>query len=156
MQSGTPAPDCGVYNEGELTVLDDSEAAQLLPDWPGVIAADAVALMTTAFGDMFFFDPSEGVKFLEAQRASTEFIDKEVAWVLSEFLGLPSILSDVLRRDRFQEVRRIKGPLSYGQTYILEPWQCIGGVDSAQNYGVGDCRVYLSLVSQTVDPDWRP
>ncbi len=106
--------------------------------------------MTTGFGDVFLWEPDQGVSFLEVQRGEVEPIDPDVRWFLNDFLHKPTIIEQVLRKPRFDELVNRLGALPYHSAFILKPWPMLGGEDKIENYSSGDCRVYFDLVGQSL------
>jgi hypothetical protein len=103
----------------------------------------------TGFGDVFYWS-SDGVKFLEVQRGTTEFIDSDVGWFFSEFLINPEVLEKVLRRLHFKLVVSVHGPLTFSEVFILQPWLMLGGTEEVASYKKGKVEAYLELVGQTL------
>ena len=149
----TRPPEAGVYNEGLLTIWDSDSSRTLLNGWAEVLGRKCTALMTTGFGDVLVWDHQQGgVAFLEVQRNHLEFIGSDADWLLNEFLMLPGILEKVLRQPLFEAVQRRNRALRFREAFILEPWRMLGGQEDVENFTIGDCAVYLSLVSQSL---WR-
>ncbi|HYG77999.1 MAG TPA: T6SS immunity protein Tdi1 domain-containing protein [Planctomycetota bacterium] len=144
------SPQAGVYNSGLLTTVDSKLGKSMLKDWHFLITDRCHALMTTAFGNVFYWDAEEGICFLEVQGLQVTAITRDLHVFLNEFLTDPKILESVLRKDDFEELASLKGPLSYNRSFFLVPWQMLGGIEKAENYDVGDCDVYLSLVGQAL------
>jgi hypothetical protein len=141
-------PVVGAYNQGLFTVVDESVGETLLARWSWLVGDQCLALMTTGFGDVFFWRSKEGVYYLDAQRAEIEFVGAETGWLTGGLLADPLIVDQVLRLTYFEELVRTHRPLHYGEIFILEPWLMLGGRDEPQNYGIGQCSVYLELVGQ--------
>lgn len=139
-------PAVGVYNGGIITVVDEVAATIILEQWRWSIDKKCFALMTTGVGDVFFWNPANGINHLESQRGSIEFIDSEMEWFLSDFLTNPSVVRDVLKRNPFEKIVQLNRPLRYHEVCILEPWLMLGGADKIENYTIGKCGEYLSLV----------
>lgn len=140
-------PSVGAYNNGLLSIVDRDSSNQLLRSWTHVVDLDSVSLVTTGFGDVFFLD-SQGVNFLEVQRGTKQFIDSDIAWFLNSFLSIADVVENVFRRKQFDQLVDKKGPLTYSQVFILEPWLMLGGSDRVENYNKGECSVYLDLVGK--------
>ncbi|MGD0094483.1 MAG: T6SS immunity protein Tdi1 domain-containing protein [Planctomycetota bacterium] len=143
-------PSVGVYSSGLLSVVDSAVAESLLRDWAWLINQRCRALMTTAFGDVFFWDPAAGVQFLDVQAVQVIFACKTIGGFLDNFLQTMTVRKSFLRRRQFEDLARLKGPLKYHNAFILVPWRILGGVEVPRNYEVGSCAVYLSLVGQTL------
>jgi hypothetical protein len=101
-------PGVGTYNSGLISILDADAGRCLLHPWDWLVGQDAIALITTGFGDVFFWRQGFGVGFLEVQRQTAEFVDNDVDWVTNEFLVKSEIIEAVLKRRRFQELVRTK------------------------------------------------
>jgi hypothetical protein len=139
----------GSYNGGLLSIVDFELGNRIMGRWMPIVGKKATAIAVTGFGDVFYC-ASNGVNFLEVQRGTTEFIDSEAAWFLSEFLVNPDVLEKVLRRSQFDPVVAAHGPLAYSEVYILEPWLMLGGREEVANYKKGKVETYLDLVAQTL------
>lgn len=142
------SPVVGAYNEGLFMLVDETASKSILASWSWLIGKEALALMTTGFGDVFFWKPGEGVYFLGVQRAEVELVDAEIAWFATEFLVNPQVVEQVLRQDCLKQLVRLQRPLCYGEMFILEPWAMLGGQELLENYGIGKCNTYLELVAQ--------
>lgn len=145
-------PEPGAYDYGVFSIPTDLEAKILLREWTPIVGEDSVALVTTGFGDVFFYTNDQRVMFLNVQYAQTEFVDDDPDWFVNQFLHRPKIANNVLRIDRFRELVAHIRPLTFLETFILNPWLSIGGVDRIDKYTIGKCDVYLDLVAQTVFP----
>jgi hypothetical protein len=143
----------GAYNDGLLMVVDAALSKTLLTTWSWLVGRDCLPLVTTGFGDVFFWDPTTGVNYLEAQRAHVEFVDAEPKWFVENFLLIPQIVSKVLKKKSFDQLTRLRRPLKYHEVFILEPWQILGGEEKLENYAIGKCDVYLDLVGQFFTQD---
>ena len=141
-------PSAGVYNKGLLTVLDFENGKKILGRWVGKMSEGSIALATTGFGDVFFWNPSQGVMFLEVQYGKVEFVDAEVGWFLETFLDYPEVLEGVLRKTRLEHIVHLNRALKYGESFILKPWIMLGGNDLDERYVVGNTSVYIDLVAQ--------
>jgi len=139
----------GAYSDGMLMVVDKQSGNTLLRNWTWLVGESSIALLTTGFGDIFFWDPSNGVSYLEVQRAEIEFVDANIGWFLDEFLVHPRVVEKVLRKERFCELSRLKRSLRYHEVFLLQPWLMLGGQDKLENYNIGECNVYLDLVGQS-------
>jgi hypothetical protein len=142
-------PIVGAYNHGLFMVVDKKLSSAIVKSWSWLLRNKCAALIVTGFGDVFFSD-SNGVSFLETERGGIEPVDSEISRFLQDFLCIPRVVDNVLRKKRFDQLVATKGPLKYGQVFILNPWPSLGGVDKIKNYSVGDCDVYLDLVSQSL------
>jgi len=129
-------------------VVDTQAGINLMHSWSWLVGDKCCALMTTAFGDVCYWNPANGINFLEVQRADVEFADADGRWFLGGFLEYPQLVADLLRKPRFDELVRLKRPLKYHDAFILEPWPMLGGEDRPENYDIGNCAVYIDLVGQ--------
>jgi hypothetical protein len=139
----------GSYDDGLLTLIDKNMASELLDEWQWLVPYDALPFAATAFGDIFIFSSTRGVQFLECQSAHLEFVDADPAWVLDEFIAQSSIVERVLRQPMFEALVNTKRRLHYGETFILKPWEMLGGQRLVSSYEIGELATYLSLVGQT-------
>ncbi len=137
------------YNEGLLSIIDIELGTKILQSWATIVEKKAIAIAVTGFGDVFYSHP-KGVSFLEVQRGTTEFIDSEAAWFLSDFLINPDVLEKVLRRSQFDRLVAAHGRLAYSEVFVLEPWLMLGGTEEVANYKKGRVDVYVDLVGQTL------
>jgi hypothetical protein len=144
----TDQPVAGAYNRGVISVVTAGHAPLLLSEWVSVVGPSALALVTTGFGDVFYFQPSQGLFFLNVQHASTVFVDTDPAWLCESFLQLPDVVQSVVRTRRFGEIIGANRPLRYLEMFIRNPWECLGGMDRIENYTIGRCDIYLDLVAQ--------
>lgn len=131
-------------------MVDGEWSNRILQAWLWILKPTHRALVTTGFGDVFLWEPDEGVGFLDVQRGTVEPIDSDVRWFLDDFLNKPKIIEQVLRKPRFDDLVSRFGSLPYHSTFILKPWLMLGGEDKIENYSSGDCRVYLDLVGQSL------
>jgi hypothetical protein len=144
----------GVYSGGLLSILDEELAKTILLDWRWLLGQDAAALAVSALGELVFWSPKHGsVYFLEVQRGSSTFIDKKIDYVFDQFLTKEGVRDGVLHQKLVASLQNRLGLLQYGQCFIAEPWQMLGGSGSEASYVQGDLAVYLSLVGQTVKKD---
>ncbi len=144
------SPAVGTYDDGLLTVLDADRSKVIQRAWTGVMSGECAPLITTGFGDIFFWKPKEGVYFLELQNGEIVWIDKEPEWFLDEFLTKPEVIERVLHEPDFRELVRRKGPLTYHNVFTLAPVLALGGSWSVEHFFVGDCATYIEIVGQTL------
>jgi hypothetical protein len=141
-----PAP--GVYDHGIVVVPSKDDCDGFLDSWAWLIGEQARCLLTTGFGDVFFW--ADGwVRWLNVQRGTTEPIDREATWFLTEFLAKDVVIDKMLRQSVLTQLTVRQRSLKYHEAFILEPWLIFGGVDSPESYTVGHCGVYVDLVGQT-------
>ena len=139
----------GVYNGGLLTIFEESLGAEASRSWQWLLGEDARVLASTAFGDLFFWSGRmDAIYFLDAERGTTTFVDRKVDYVFNEFLGVPEIKDQVLRRTKATLVIEKCGALAYGQCYVGVPLPSWGGSGDASTYQPYMLVVYLSLVAQ--------
>ena len=140
----------GVYNNGLLMVLDIQNSKEIMADWDWLFKERCIALITTGIGNVFLLKESTGEIFhMDVQSGKPEFIDLEVDWFINEFLVKPQIIESVIWRERIEKLISYNRPLKYHEAFILEPWIILGGQEKIENYKIGACDVYLSLVGQT-------
>lgn len=139
----------GMYDDGLFAIVDAESARTLLSSWH-FLDRELRVLITTGFGDVFAWDEvAKEVCFLNVQYGTVEFVDDEVDWFLDSFLDDPEVVQKVLRKEKFEQLRRRYRSLKYHEVFLLQPWLMLGGVDRDENYGIGLCSVYLDLVGQT-------
>lgn len=141
----------GVYAGGLITVLTEELSNVALADWRWLLGEDATALAATAVGDLFFWSERQSaVYFLEAQRGQSTYVDKDVRYFMDQFLPTEGVVEKILSSDAFAILSDRLGALEFGQCYIAQPWQILGGSGELETYQKGALEVYLSLVGQTV------
>lgn len=142
----------GTFNDGLFTVLDESLSHSVLKSWRWLLGGDAVALVATSLGDLFFWSEKySAVYFLEVQYGKSTFVDSEIGFFLNEFLTNVDIQESVFRRSFLSSLGSKLGQLEYGQCYIAEPWMRHGGTGEIDSYTKGDLGVYTNLVGQAVE-----
>lgn len=142
----------GVYQSGLLTLLDEKLGEEVLRHWRWLIGSDATALAVTAFGDIFFWsDRFSSVYFLEVQRGHSTFVDKEIDYLFNEFLPQAGVKDKVLAESKLERLVGRLGELCYGECYLAEPWQMLGGSGSEESFVKGKVNVYASLVGQALE-----
>lgn len=141
-------PCVGVYESGLLTVLDEASGAHFLRSWAWLLGQGCIALLTTGFGDVFYWGNQE-INWLNVQRGTVEPVDPDVHWFLDEFLSDEGVITSALRRSQLQDIVLLQRPLRYLEAFILRPWLIMGGVDEPAHYEIGHCGVYVDLVGQT-------
>lgn len=141
----------GIYNDGLLSVLDRESSDAALTGWRWLLGQDAIALAVTSVGDLFFWSGSQkAVYFLEVQRGSSTFVDKEIRYLFDEFLVKTEVQKSVLHCELCLALNLRLGALSYGECYIAEPWLMSGGTGHESTYQRGQLDVYLSLAGHAV------
>lgn len=144
----------GTYGQGLISILADSHGQGLLNNWVGSLhgSGSLVPIMYTGFGDVIVKNREDSaLYFLETQRGHMEFLDRDLKWMLDEFLLLPNIRETVLKQSKLTRLVNSHGALTYGQIFILQPWEMMGGdPDDLDSYTKGDLSTYLSLVGQAL------
>lgn len=141
----------GLYNDGLFAVLDSSISENISNSWNWQFQGKVIPVIATAFGDLFLFNTeNKQVYFFQTQYNTTESIADSFTELLDKAFPFPSIRQSVLKEPKLQEVKAVCGELQYGKTYILKPWEMLGGVDKIANYTIGGLCIYHNLVSQTV------
>ena len=143
----------GSYNNGLFSIVDETDALRLLKEWSWLISEDCGAILTTGFGTVYFWKPGVGVMILDTMLGEVDYTDKEWEWFLDEYLVHPSIIDEVLRTSYFEELVETYRPLKYGETFVLQPFVFLGGTDKIENYTIGATDVFLSIVSQMLNPN---
>lgn len=149
IQGGENIPS-GVFDNGLLIVCDIENKINFSPEhWNQLIAIDDILLCYTGFGDFFFWSVvDKAVYFVEVQRGTKEFIDDDIGWFLNDFLTNTDIKNDVLKEDKFMEIVKRNSPLNYGECFVLEPWEMLGGKNLVENFKKANFSVYIDLVGQ--------
>ena len=146
----------GTFEDGLFSMLDETLSNAVLSSWRWLLGQDAVALVTSALGDLFFWsEKHKAVYFLEVQRGKSTFVDKDVGFFLDHFLIKDGVLESVLHREFFKSLTGRLGKLKYGECYIAEPWLRLGGSGDVNTYTKGDLAVYTNLVGQAVEQAMR-
>lgn len=66
----------GSFEGGLFSVLDHDLSHSVMEPWRWLLGGDAVALVATALGDLFFWSEKHGaVFFLEVQYGKSTFVD---------------------------------------------------------------------------------
>jgi hypothetical protein len=146
----------GSFAGGLLTVLDQSLSSRVLSSWRWLLGQDAIALVASSLGDLFFWSEKHGaIYFLDVQRGSSTFVDKQVGWFFNEFLTADEMQNKVLHRPLFESLSKRLLSLNYGDCFIAEPWVRLGGSGREDTYTKGSLTVYANLVGQTVEQAMR-
>lgn len=146
----------GTFEDGLFSMLDETLSNSVLSSWRWLLGQDAIALVASALGDLFFWsEKHKAVYFLEAQRGKSTFVDKDVGFFLDHFLIKDGVIESVLYRELFESLVKRLGKLKYGECYIAEPWLRLGGSGDVNTYTRGDLAVYANLVGQAVEQAMR-
>ncbi len=139
-----------VYNNGLLVICDvDNKLSFSAEYWRKLMAPNDILLCYTGFGDFFFWSIAEkAVYFVEVQRGKKEFIDDDITWFLNDFLTNIDIRRDVLKENKFNKIIKHNSALNYGECFVLEPWEMLGGKDLVQNYKKSNFSIYIDLIGQ--------
>lgn len=147
----------GVYDNGLLTIVTVDESIDLAEslEWP--IYHEYRIVAYNCMGDLFIKKPdSEQIGYVWLQYGYGRFIaQNKVEW-------LELIKEDSENKDKFLETSAYEylisknGILAYGSVYTMAPILACGG-DSTNSgldrCGVGHLNVYLSIVSQSFEPE---
>ncbi|WP_239951474.1 T6SS immunity protein Tdi1 domain-containing protein [Dyella terrae] len=145
-------PSAGRFNEGLFSVLDHSLSTQVLRSWRWLLGQDAIALVASSVGDLFFWSEKySGIYFLEVQRGSSTFVGTDLEWFFTNFITVGEILDEVLHRPLFVSLCDRLQPPRYGECFIAEPWQRLGGSGAVDTYEKGSLDVYTNLLGQAVE-----
>ena len=93
--------------------------------------------------------------FLESQRGQSTFIDKDIGYVFETFLTEKGVQEGVLHDGLVRSLVARLGALHYGECYIAQPWERLGGSGAIETYGRGSLAVYLSLTGQSVRQEFE-
>jgi hypothetical protein len=146
----------GRYDGGLLSVLDAEISDRALSGWRWLVGSDAQALVISSIGDLFFWsEKHSGIYFLGAQVGKPTFVDSEIDYLLNEFLPKNGVREDVLHQTLCENLTKRIGPPNYGDCFIPEPWIIAGGSGHESTYGVGKLDVYLNLVGQTFQRNFK-
>lgn len=143
--------EAGTYADGLIAIVSAADRFHCLKYWKHVLTDTSLRnpVLYTGFGDLFLLHSKTGeVFFLDVQHSHLEFVDGELGWVVNELLLEEDIQHSVLRRNELNSLVDSKGSLEYGEVFILEPWEMLGGERSVENYTKGKLETYLSLVGQ--------
>ncbi|MES2185928.1 MAG: T6SS immunity protein Tdi1 domain-containing protein [Pseudomonadota bacterium] len=143
----------GAYQGGLITVLGQELSSAALNDWRGLVGTDAVALASTACGDLFFWsDTHPGVYFLEPQAGGATRVGPDTGSFFNTFLREPDVTENMLRSVAFNALKTRLGELTYGECYIAVPLQIMGGSGRLSTFDRTSLGVYLGLAAQSVQP----
>lgn len=146
----------GAFERGLFSVLDERLSRSVLDSWRWLLGQDAIALVASAFGDLFFWSEKHGaVYFLEVQRGQSTFVDRNVSFLLHQFLTKEEILDRVLHRELFKALSSRLDKPKYRECYIAVPWPRLGGTGEVDTYTKGELVVYTNLVGQSVEQDMK-
>jgi len=140
----------GVYENGLLFVCDVENKLNFSTEhWRQLIPVNNILLCYTGFGDYFYWSSTEkAIYFVEVQRETKEFIDNDISWFFNDVLTNTDIKNDVLKENQFIEIAKQNSPLKYGECFVLEPWEMLGGKNVMQNYKKAKFSIYIDLVGQ--------
>ncbi len=144
----------GVYENGLIFICDiENNLGFNAKYWSQFISDGDILLCYTGFGDFFYWSITEKtINFVEVQRGTKEFIDDDISWFLNDFLTNVDIKNDVLKENKFIEIVDQNSPLNYGECFVLEPWEMLGGKDVIKNYKKANFSIYIDLVGQAHEP----
>lgn len=138
-----------VYAAGLFTLTTEADSQKLLLPFKRDIGT-VECLLTTGLGNAFFWRNSDqSVYFLNSQYGTYSFVDKEVSWVLFEFLKNVEVQQSVLEENKFRKVAAICGKPIYGECCFPVPFLISGGTDKVEKFQKGNSEVYFSLLAQT-------
>lgn len=142
----------GIFEDGLFSVLDERLSDSVLISWRWLLGGDAIALISSAFGDLFFWSERQrAVYFLDVQRGESTFVDRDIDSFLDYFLTQDGVLSSVFYRENSKLLADRLGGVKYGECYIAEPWIRHGGSGDLSTFTKGDLAVYTNLVGQSVE-----
>ena len=157
-----PAPDkfifddqvkvqAGVYNDGLITLIAHDYLALIdFPKNETAFTKGLVPFAYSAFGDIFLLDTKSNLTlFYQPQFDSYSEIGVGLDAFFNRFLVDSGIREGILRETYIQSVDDVVSIKKYGDCFILQPWQMLGGTDKPANYMVGDFAIYLDLVYQS-------
>jgi hypothetical protein len=143
----------GAYQGGLITILGQELSSAALNEWRGLVGTDAVALASTACGDLFFWsDCNPGVYFLEPQAGGATLVGPDTGSFFNAFLRAPDVTENLLRSVAFNALKTRLGELTYGECYIAVPLQILGGSGRLSTFDRTSLGVYLSFAAQSVQP----
>lgn len=142
-------PPLGVYDNGLITFMGEKFSEQIWSNWSSKYSNDYIPFASSAFGELFLFNSrSKAIEHFCPQTEHFEFIDSDTAWVINEFPSMSEVKLDVLKSNLVDAIIQNAGKLTYGNCFILQPWQRLGGKEIPQNFHVGELDVYHRLLSQ--------
>lgn len=139
----------GLLDGGFLRSVDPAEFADLLPD---VIADSegAVALFTTAFGDIVFWR-SGYVRAARLRHGVIEVITK-LPGLLPRFFADPEYVADALAREPFDEACERLGVPDPDECFGYVPLLALGGPETADHLQRVALREHLLLIASVAGP----
>src|SRR5207237_9832666 len=112
----------GVYRGGLVVLLDASFDASCFESWPSFAGGRFSPFAYTALGDFFLWDRDlRAAQYLEVQRDELTKVDAGVDELLDELLPRPEMQEELLLAGHVADIVRLRGPLHYGEAFILEP-----------------------------------
>ena len=146
----------GTFGGGLFSVLDKELSSSVLNSWRWLLGQDALALVASAYGDLFFWsERHSAVYFLEVQRGQSTFVDRNITFLFHQFLTKDGILDRVLHQELFKTLSSRLNKPRYGECYIAVPWVRVGGTGAVDTYTKGELVVYTNLVGQSVEQDMK-
>lgn len=142
----------GVYNDGLLTVCDNANFDfQTLEEWSEHVGEEALPVAYTAWGEVLCISYSrKRFYWLFPQENGASDLGDGATEILDGLMQNPKLSSSLLDLPRFNKLRKSLPDIKYGECYILQPYQMLGGDETDPSlYKTGNVKVYLSLVAQT-------
>ena len=149
----------GKYNNGLLEIVNPDDFNDTLWMYLGREVEYYVPFATSAFGELFYYrlltDPEdleegdevvEDVCVVEIHRR----VINTCAWSLDEFfndyLCNPEVMSDLLRRELFEQAIEKIGSLAKNEVFYFVPALCIGGAEALEFVEKGNIQIHLEIL----------
>ena len=111
--------EAGLYNDGIITVFDDSYRDAFLLSWEWLIGNNVILLGCTCWGDFFYADMNEGEFYIVLIDQYKKFqMGNSFSAVFDMNLAQEDFQREILRENEFKEFKQQAGALEYGEFYI--------------------------------------
>ena len=136
----------GNYGNGMIKIVDPRDYMGSFYKWIGKEDFNKIPIVITAFGDIFFYDRTNGtISFLDIHYRQIDVCTKYQMF-FDKFLVDEKIRLSILRENLFDEALKKIGKLADNEIYMFVPALIIGGTETTENMKKGDASTHQHLL----------
>ena len=137
----------GNYGNGMIKIVDPRDYMGSFYKWIGKEDFNKIPIAITAFGDIFFYDRTNGtISFLDIHYRQIGLCTDTWQEFFDKFLANEENRLSVLREKLFNEALKKIGKLADNEIYMFVPALVIGGTETAENLEKGDASTHQHLL----------
>lgn len=140
----------GNYGNGIIKVINPLDYMENLYEWLGKEDFSKLPILVTGFGDVFYYrklsEEDEDICLLNIHYRNIIVCSYSLEEFFKSYIVDECNLSNVLRKELFNQAYVIKGVLKQNDIYFFVPALIVGGKESVESIDNGDANIHQHIL----------